>query len=138
MSIQQKILTVEDFDRFIALPENADRDFEFIAGDIVEVVSGNRSSELGMYVGSKLTVFVRERGLGRVTGADGGFMVAGERYIPDVAFISKAKQIKLTDVAYNPNPPDLAVEVLSPSDMPDKVRIKIANYLSVGTVRLAD
>ena len=80
-----------------------------------------------------LLVFVREHDLGRVTGADGGYVVSGGRYIPDVAFISKEKQPEPSHEAYNPNPPDLAIEVLSPSDDPADTRIKVVNYLRAGT-----
>ncbi|MBN2305578.1 MAG: Uma2 family endonuclease, partial [Anaerolineae bacterium] len=49
-------------------------------------------------------------------------------------YVSKARQPQLSDQPYNPTPPDLAVEVLSPTDLPAHTRIKIANYLSDGTV----
>lgn len=131
---QTKPMTVEEFDQFALLPENAHRLLEFIGGKVVEVVSNGYSSELGMLIGSFLTVFVHQHGLGRVTGADGGYWVAGERYIPNAAFISKAKQPEPPREAYNPNPPDLAVEVLSPSNTPSDIRLKIVNYLRAGTV----
>jgi Uma2 family endonuclease len=35
---------------------------------------------------------------------------------------------------YNPNPPDLAIEVLSPTDDPSKFRIKLSNYLAASIV----
>jgi Uma2 family endonuclease len=69
-----------------------------------------------------------------VSGADGGYRVAGERYRPEVAFSSKTRQPEASHEVYNPNAPDLAVEVLSPSDKPDDMRIKIANYLAAGTL----
>jgi Uma2 family endonuclease len=81
-----------------------------------------------------LTVFVRTHDLGYVTGADGGYRVSGERYIPDAAFISTARQPQPSHEAYNPNPPDLAVEVLSPTNDPGEMRVKIVNYLLAGTV----
>jgi Uma2 family endonuclease len=99
---------------------------------VIEVVSNNYSSEIAMLIGAMLLVFVRENDLGRVTGADGGYVVSGDRYIPDVAFISKERQPEPSHAAYNPNPPDLAVEVLSPTDAPEVVRIKIVNYLHAG------
>jgi Uma2 family endonuclease len=37
------------------------------------------------------------------------------------------------DEAYSPIPPDLVVEVLSPSNDPGDMRIKITNYLTAGT-----
>ncbi len=133
MVLQTKQLTVEEFDRIVMQPENSDKLLEYIGGEIVEVVSNNYSSEIAMLIGSLLTVFVRQNDLGRVTGADGGYQVSGERYIPDVAFISKAKQPEPSRAAYNPNPPDLAVEVLSPSNDESDMRIKVVNYLRAGT-----
>jgi Uma2 family endonuclease len=126
-------MTVEEFEQFALLPENADRLLEYIGGEIVEMVSNNYSSIVGALILAEITLYVKRHGLGYVTGADGGYRVAGERYIPDVAFMSKARQPEPSRDAYNPNPPDLAVEVLSPSNQPDPLRIKIANYLAAGT-----
>jgi Uma2 family endonuclease len=133
-AVQKTRVTAEAFDHFIGLPENRDRLFELVGGEIVEVVSNNYASELGILIGSLILMFVRQHGLGRVTGADGGYRVSGERYIPDAAFISLAKQPKPSRAAYNPLPPDLAVEVLSPGNEPGEMRIKIVNYLNAGTV----
>ena len=135
MAIQvKKRYTTEEFDQFVMLPENADRHFEFFAGEVVEVVSNNYSSEIAMLIGAMLVLFVKKERLGHVTGADGGYVVAGQRFIPDVAFISAARQPQPSREAYNPNPPNLAVEVLSPSDDPANMRIKVASYLKAGTV----
>lgn len=60
-------------------------------------------------------------------------MVSGERYIPDAAFISKTRQPTPSHDAYNPLAPDLAVEVVSPTDDPAAMRIKVVNYLRAGT-----
>lgn len=48
--------------------------------------------------------------------------------------MSKTRQAEASDLAYNPIVPDLAVEVLSPTDSPANVRIKLTNYLNAGTV----
>ncbi len=126
---------VEEFDRFADQPENSGRDFELIAGRIVEkIVSRPRQSAIAMRLGGFMSVFVSQHKLGRVTGADGGYRVGNERYIPDVAYISKARQPVQPDDAYNPLPPDLAVEVVSPSNTDDDIRIKIGNYIAAGTV----
>src|SRR5437763_218048 len=117
----QAHLTVAEFDRPAELPENTDKRLEFIGGEVVEVVSNNYASEIAARILIDLGVYVRSRNLGPVTGADGGYMVSGERYIPDVAFISKAKQPEPSHATYNPKPPDLAVEVVSPSDQPKTI-----------------
>lgn len=134
MVAQTKFVTVEEFDTFIMLPENRERRFEFIGGEIVEMVSNNYSSLIAMLIGSLMTIFVRQHNLGWVTGADGGYKVSGERYIPDVAFVSKQRQPQPSREAYNPLAPDLAVEVLSPTDDESDMRFKVVNYLRAGTM----
>jgi Uma2 family endonuclease len=132
---QIRRVTIQEFDQFIARPENASRNFELIAGEIVEkMVSNPRSSSIGVFVGGFLSVFVFQNDLGRVTGADGGYVVGGEKYIPDAAFISKVRQPVQPPDAYNPLAPDLAVEVLSPFNDDEEMRLKIANYIAAGTV----
>jgi len=50
-----------------------------------------------------------------------------------VAFVSAARQAEPSERAYSPIPPDLAIEVLSPSNTPREMRLKVANYLAAGT-----
>jgi len=127
-------ISADEFERFVMQPENVERSFELIAGEVVEVVSNGKSSAIGAYIGGVLAVFARQNKLGFVTGADGGYKIAGERYIPDCAFVSKTKQAKPNSEAYNSIPPDLAVEVLSPSNTSDEIAIKVDNYLRAGVV----
>jgi Uma2 family endonuclease len=133
MAVQAKRYTVEEFDRFVELPENADKLFEYIGGEIIEVPSNPYTSQIASLISAELVFFLKGKDLGHVTGEAGGYMVSGERYAPDVAFISRARQPKLAERGYNPNPPDLAVEVWSPSNDPADMRIKITNYLAAGT-----
>ncbi|NJL55561.1 Uma2 family endonuclease [bacterium] len=128
--------STEAFEAIAQLPENADRLLELIGGEIVEVVSNPKSSEIAMRIGFFIQLHLRQHKIrGHVTGADGGYMVAGERYIPDVAYLSTARQPDLPSMqGYNPIAPDLAVEVLSPTNADDKMRIKIAHYLLAGTI----
>lgn len=61
-------------------------------------------------------------GLGHVTGADGGYIIGAPHYfVPDVTFISRACQPELPRTGYNPVPPDLAVKVISPTDLYSEV-----------------
>lgn len=132
---QPRTMTAADFDRYALLPENHDRLLEFIAGEIVEVVSNPLSSNIAAIMSAFIGVFVMQHNLGHVTGADGGYVVGGERYIPDVGFITYERQPTLTyDNGYLPSAPDLAVEVLSPANLDVDMDVKIANYLAAGTV----
>jgi Uma2 family endonuclease len=132
MAVQTQRMTVEEFDRFAALPGNAERLLEYIGGEVVEVVSNQRSSSIAYRVGGFLAIYLLQSDIGFLTGADGGYMIAGERYIPDVAFVSRARQPEPSEEAYSAIPPDLVVEVLSPSNTPHDMRVKVVNYLSVG------
>jgi Uma2 family endonuclease len=135
MNVGAARVSVEQFDAIAVQPENSDRRLEYIGGEIVEVVSNNYASTVASKVNYFIHAYLIEQSYeGYVTSADGGYQVSGERYIPDVGFISRARQPEPCHEAYNPNPPELAVEVLSPSDQPDLLRLKLVNYLAAGTV----
>jgi len=133
MAAGTRLYTAEEFDSLAGLPENIERRLQLIGGEIVEVVSNNYASEVAARISYWLTHYLMQHPIGRITGADGGYQVSGERYIPDVAFISKARQPEPSFAAYNPQPPDLAVEVLSPTNDQALMRIKVTNYVVAGT-----
>jgi len=96
-------VSVEEFDRYIMLPENIQRSFELIAGEIVEkTVLNSRSSNVALWIMARVSIFVDEHDLGFVSGADGGYIVSGERYIPDGDFIAESRATESFDVAYYP------------------------------------
>ena len=130
MVIQTRDYTVEKFDDFVELPDNKDKLFEYIGGEVVEVPSNPYSSKIAATLLIEIGIYLKTNNLGHLTGEAGGYMVSGERYAPDVAFISFVKQKELARTGYNPNPPDLAVEVVSPTDSEKKLSIKISNYLA--------
>jgi Uma2 family endonuclease len=141
MTIPVKTSTVEEFDAFIELPENLDRNFEYIGGEIVEVPSNPFASKISGIFFGEIYIFNKSHNLGHMTGEAGGYQVSGERYAPDVGFVSKARQEQIARQGYNLLPPDLAVEVHHSSAVPsqDFLRIKMANYLAAGTtVWIAD
>ncbi|MDX2077651.1 MAG: Uma2 family endonuclease [bacterium] len=127
-------MTVEQFDEWVMLPENIGMDYEYIGGEIKSVVAHGYSSRVTAIVIYELMAYMRRTGIqGKVTGADGGYQVAGERYIPDVAYSQDPTSTK----GYNPIPPDLAVEVISdPSSAKERaeLHIKTGNYLADGCV----
>ncbi len=133
MTVGIEQVTVAEFDRFVEQPENADKLFEYIGGEIVEVPSNPYVSHIASRINRRLGNFVEDRDLGYITDGQGGYTVSGERYAPDVAYLAK-KNGPLAAKGYNPNPPDLAVEVLSSARDRDLVRLKIANYLAAGTL----
>ncbi|MCZ7541298.1 MAG: Uma2 family endonuclease [Anaerolineae bacterium] len=97
-------------------------------------MSNSYSSLVAARILIKLGAFLEGANVaGYLTGADGGYQVGDERYIPDVAFVVKARQPEPSHETYNPLAPDLAVEVISPSDDLNVLRVKVGNYLAAGT-----
>jgi len=123
-------MTTTVFDDWV---QHQTEDYEYIAGEVVAVVSNNYCSMVAAKILTLIGMYLLENDIGYVTGADGGYVVQGERYIPDVGFIGKDKQPKPCHDAYNPQPPDLAVEVVSPTDTEKRLLVKTSNYLASGT-----
>jgi len=135
MAVQTQQMTLEAFERLVFDPQNADRRFEYIGGEAVEVVSNQRSSAIASNVSFFIKLFLREQHIeGFVTGADGGYRIGQDRYMPDVAFVSKARQSEPSEEAYSPVTPNLVVEVLSPSNAPEEMRVKTHNYTAAQVV----
>ncbi len=134
MVLKERLYTAAEFWEIAHLPENADRWLELIDGVIVEMAS---SSQVNTVIAGRiiyfLNAFVIPRDLGYVSGADGGYTI-NERnaYQPDVGFISKARHASLEGVEF-PIAPDMAFEVISPSESSNEVDRKIRRYLEAGT-----
>ncbi|MEO1646124.1 MAG: Uma2 family endonuclease, partial [Chloroflexota bacterium] len=114
--------------------ENAEKHFEFVAGEIVEVPSNPFVSKIASMISGFIFMYLLKNDIGHVTGEAGGYMVGTERYAPDVAFISYDKQPALAKSGYNPNPPDLAIEVVSADSTKfDYLTLKLGHYWALGT-----
>jgi Uma2 family endonuclease len=118
---------------FMSLPDDGNR-YELVKGELVEMPpAGEEHGSIGITLSSELRYFVKANQLGRVYGADTGFIIdpeLGTVRAPDVAFV-KTERIVRTKEAI-PHPPDLAVEVISPSDRLIEVEDKVAEYLEAG------
>ena len=85
----------------------------------------------------RLFAFVDQRGLGDVGSSDTGFRLAHDPdtvRAPDAWFVS-AERVAGSETLekFFDGPPDLAVEVLSPSDRFSDVMQKVRDYLEAGT-----
>lgn len=130
-------VSIDEFLAFIDQPQNSDKTYELIAEEIVEVPSNPYVSKIAAKILTFIGMYLLTNDIGHVTGADGGYQVAGGQYAPDVAFISYQRQPELVRKGYNPNPSELAVEVISdPANAQEQrhLRLKLSNYLAVGTL----
>lgn len=133
MVIEQLRLTTPEFLSWTERPENQQRLFELIDGEIVEKVASFTPSRVAMRVGRFIGNYLDEHPTGYVTGADGTYRL--DEYnalMPDVGYISKARlpEIPAREV---PLPPDLAVEVKSPTDTRRELRRQAEQYMAAGT-----
>jgi Uma2 family endonuclease len=134
MAVREKLYTAEEFFEIAQRPENAEKRLELWNGVILEVAPPtSKHSVIVARILAFLFVFVEARNLGYVTGADGGYILApGYTFIPDVGYISKERQPQIPDPLFT-SAPDLAVEVVSPSNSPRELLTKIELYLAYGT-----
>ena len=113
---------------------------ELIRGVLCETMpTGREHGEIVMVLGARLVVFVEERGLGRVAGSDIGVLLERDPDTvrePDIAFFSTERAPPGERVTgYAETPPDLVVEVASPTDRRTAVDDKARMWLAHG-VRL--
>lgn len=129
-------MTVEEFERTTALPENIDRSFELIDGEMVEKMPTEEHGSLIVILGARLLLFVRQHKLGIVT-TDARHRVAEDKhndFRPDISYISFARKGEIVRRGVVPLMPDLAVEVKSPDDSAVLMRKKAAYYIENGSM----
>jgi Uma2 family endonuclease len=129
--------TIVTADELLAMPTGMGKRYELVAGELrVMSPSGWRHGEVVGDLHIILGAYIREHDLGRVFGAETGFLLKRDPdtvRAPDFAFIAK-QHLPATEPieAFWPGPPDLAVEVLSPGDRTGEVDEKIEEWLAAG------
>lgn len=126
--------TADDLWEISARPEYADKLLELIEGELIIMTpSSSVPSMIGAELGREIGTHVRLHDLGYVTNADGGFKLSEKTVLaPDVGFVAKARVTKLPD-RFFPLAPDLAVEVVSPTDSILDAQRKAMKYIAYGT-----
>ena len=125
--------TVEDL-----LAISPDVRCELVRGRVVEMApAGWEHGDIALTIGSLLHVFVKQNKLGKTFAAETGFVLALNPDTvrgPDVAFVSENRISEGGNRSgFFQGPPDLAVEVLSPSNTAAEMTEKVADYLRAGT-----
>jgi Uma2 family endonuclease len=128
MVVQQPphLYTFEDFQQFISLPENEDRLFELIDGEISEVSPGRTSnSEYEHLIAFAVRAFCHEHKIPcHTSGGDGAYNVQGHVVAPDFAY----KPTPMSDEYPDPVAPLWVVEIISPNDKASDIRKKRRIY----------
>ncbi|MBX3068940.1 MAG: Uma2 family endonuclease [Thermomicrobiales bacterium] len=115
------------------LDMGSDARHELIEGVLTEVSPssirpGVIAANLVIAIGS----FVQSRELGRLSTAEGGFILSRNPdtvVAPDIGFFRTDRYLgELPERGFFPLPPDLAIEIISPTDEPADIRRKQAAY----------
>src|SRR5215208_2320374 len=130
--VVNRVITIDEFER-TALEGR----WELIDGEPVEMTpSADESSSFGATILGLLWSHVRPRGLGRLYGADGGFVLFPDRptvRVPDAACVRAERAPQGQARRSFPRlAPDLVVEVLSRSDRASEVVAKLEMYQEAG------
>lgn len=114
-----------------------DKDYELVDGLLVERKMGNKSDWVASKIIRLLGNYVDDHDLGWVFASEAGYKLDPKRpklvRKPDVSFVRNGR---LPDEqpadGYDKLAPDLAVEVVSPSDTVQELEEKISEYLAAG------
>lgn len=124
-------------DQLLDIPDDGFR-YELIRGKLNKAeLADAQHGKVAMNAALALIAFVRANHLGTGFAAGTGFKIASNPdtvRAPDLAFVAKASVDAVGDVTgYWPGAPDLAIEVLSPSDRFSDVEEKVFEWLDAGT-----
>jgi Uma2 family endonuclease len=122
-------------DALMALPDVGHK-CELLSGRLSMTPCGSEHGGISSLIGAKLTLHVLEKRLGRVFDSSTGFwMRSGNLRSPDVSFIAGArlKGLRRLPAGFFRGSPDLAVEILSPSDTFERVHERIVEYFENDT-----
>lgn len=108
---------------------------ELIEGDIYMSPVGYTHTNICINLSTRLNVHVRKHDLGSVCDSSMGFRLGPKTLLsPDVSFVSHTRlaETMTAPEKFLKGAPDLAVEVLSPSDLRSIVSLKLDKYLVAG------
>lgn len=135
MATQERVYTVDDVWRLESQPDDRAEKYYLIDGELlIKRAPTELHGDVAVRLSAYLFLFVGEHDLGRVT-SEVGFHPPGDRHtalLPDVAFTGKSRTAQPARSSYVPYMPDLAVEIVSPSQSLAQARRKAEVYLRHG------
>lgn len=129
----QRPYTVDEFERDYLSPENSNRLFELIHGEVHEKMPTQQHGLIASNINLELALYARQTKTGR-PGIEVRHQIPEDRRnsrLPDVSFVcTKGPLVEHGSVA---GMPDLAVEIKSPTDTITEMRETAAYYVANGS-----
>jgi Uma2 family endonuclease len=126
------LLTIE---QFIPLFESKDTFCELVEGEVVHVSPGvflhNRVRDRILRI---LADFVERHSLGTVVSEQPFHLFGNTVRFPDIAFVQAGRELPLR--GFPKGAPDLAIEVISPSNTPREMDRRVSDYFAAGCKRV--
>jgi len=128
------VATLMTAEELLALPDDGSR-YELVQGELKTLSpTGARHARVAARIIARLIDHVEPRRLGAVFSSEGGFRLAHNPdtvRAPDVAFVRTERVVDVP--GYFEGAPDVAIEVVSPSDRYSEVHEKTLQWLRAGT-----
>lgn len=139
MAIQEQFISADCFLELVDAPEYQDHVLELVEGVIIDMPKPKRiHGVVTMRLALKIANFVDAHELGEATVGDPGFVLERNEYGRDtvrgldIAFISGERLSTPPDYTWYELGPDLAVEVISPSNKTSDTHLKVMQLLNAG------
>ena len=135
MVTSKQLMTAEEL---LNMPDDGYR-YELVRGELRKMSpAGHVHGRYAWSIAFSMGGIVETNRLGEIYIADTGFVLAADTEhvrVPDAAFVRRERAEAVGDApGFFPGPPDIAVEVISPSDRYTDVDEKVADLLDAGTL----
>jgi Uma2 family endonuclease len=134
MAVLAKPITAEELEQ----RPQSDAHVELVKGEVITVPpAGHEHGKFAALIIIRLGEFVLKHKLGNLYSSETGFILSRDPdtvRAPDAAFVSNERVAQQRrKEGFFEGAPDLAIEVISPSDLEEDVAAKVLDYLQAGT-----
>jgi len=131
MSASKTLLTAEQFDNY---PFEEDKRYELDEGELIEMTRpAYKHNRIVQTLLVELELYFRQNSVGEALQSENLYALSpATRRSPDVGIILGARRAELQNAKVIPIIPEIAAEVLSPTEKPGAIHRKLGQYFKAG------